>query len=592
MSACATAGAAVRTALVSASLVYASLVCVPLAAQDDPRVAETQTLRAAGTLEVRGQLAESEAMLARLLDSQPTSVGGLFALERVVRAQGRPITVLPFTARFLDADPSSTGVRYLRLRVLAEVDSLDALVRETEEWIERSPGDPAPYRDAAPLFERAFGSERSLALLRRGRAAAGQPTAFALEIGDLQLRGGRTADAAAEWARGSMNGGGGEAIVRRVAQIGAGAERERMVDALMVALARTPTALAARALAARLGLGFGRFERGLELARGLAPDLTAAQRRAFLEDVTRWGADAEAPRVTLWALTRLREGARGDDARAFDVRIAQAAMSASDTAAALAAGARLAAMLPRGSAERRRALADLIRIEARGADGDERLQRFQEEFPEAPEADELAAAVSAGLQSRGQAERAAAVIARVQGPRSALERGYLLLAEGDVAGGRGALMEAVAGLPAARVTDVLQLASLLGRLSPPGGAAVAKAAVEAHRGRGRDAGLALERSAPGLIPPDRPLLFAEAARLVAAAGAETDAARIRTALVEGFPDAPEATEAALALARWHARTPQGVGAAIRLLEDLIVRAPGSAVAPAARRELDRLRRGV
>ena len=67
------------------------------------------------------------------------------------------------------------------------------------------------------------------------------------------------------------------------------------------------------------------------------------------------------------------------------------------------------------------------------------------------------------------------------------------------------------------------------------------------------------------------------------------AAEIRTALIDRYPEAPEVAEASLALARYRARTSDGVDEAIRLLEDLITNRPNAAVVPDARVELQRLR---
>lgn len=580
----------------SALLLLAVLLAAPLRAQEPQRAAETQALQAAGALEGSGQLSEAEAVLRTLLDAQPASVGGLFALERVLRAQGRTVDMLPVTGRLLAIDGMAPGVRLLRLRVLADVDSLDALVRETRAWIELAPADPVPYREAAPLWERALGPERALELLGQGRRAIGEPTVLALEMGDVLVRAGRPVDAVGEWTRVAVPGEGGEGILRRVAQIDEPSERARMVDEIMAALERPPTTAPRRMLAVRLGFYFERVDQAFEAAHTLAPELSAATRRGFLEEVTSWADDVGAQKVTLWALTQLRDVVENAAAaRAIDLRIARSALVAGDTLMALTAGRRLAEGLPMGSAERQRVLADQIRVEAATADPASLLaglDEFRAEFPDAPERDELAALAASALQARGEAARAADVLADVQGPRSALERGYLLLAAGDVLAGRAALLEAVPGMVPARATETIQLASLLGRLSESGARVVARAAVQAHRGSARQAALTLEDAVPALPPADRPVVLAGAARLAAGAAADADAARIQEALIEGYPDAAEAEEAALALARWHARIPEGIATAIRLLEDLIVRASSSAVAPDARRELERLRRGA
>jgi TolA-binding protein len=75
------------------------------------------------------------------------------------------------------------------------------------------------------------------------------------------------------------------------------------------------------------------------------------------------------------------------------------------------------------------------------------------------------------------------------------------------------------------------------------------------------------------------------------AGAPETGAELRRRLLREHPDAPESQEAALALARREGGAPAGLDEAVRLLEELVARWPGSAVAPDARRELERLRRG-
>ena len=567
---------------------------VPGVSAQRVRSEEAQALRDAGAHESRGRLPEAEAILQQLLEDQPTSAGGLFALERVLRSQGRVAAVLPIADRFLATAPDASGVRYLKLRVLAEVDSLDAMVRETEAWMRHAPADPLFYRQALPLWERTYGSERALEFLDRGRIASGDPVILALEIGDLFMSAGRTADAAAEWARAAGSAGvRGAEILLRLAQIDNAAARGRAVDALVDALERAPTTPERRILAVQVALSLRRAEAGLGIAKSLARRLDPASWRSFLESVSDWGRYGGAVEATLWALTELRASmGQGEEANVIDVQITKAALLAGDTATAIAAGQRLANSLPVGSPERRRYLAEGIRLRARPADAvvlTTALDAFRLEFPYAPELDGLAAMVSVRIQEGGEVARAATVLAAVEGPESSLERAYLFLGSGDVARARAALIEAVDGLSPARATDAIQLASLLGRLSPGGATVVAQAAVDGHRGPGRQAALTLEQLVPELPPDDRPMALAAAARLAAGDDGARDAARMHEALLLGHPDAAEAAEAALALARWHARTRAGVGAAIRLLEELILKDPMSVIAPEARRELQRLK---
>ncbi|HSR42968.1 MAG TPA: hypothetical protein VLL48_12365, partial [Longimicrobiales bacterium] len=235
-----------------------------------------------------------------------------------------------------------------------------------------------------------------------------------------------------------------------------------------------------------------------------------------------------------------------------------------------------------------------IRVEAAQADPEtlaRRLDGFREEFPDAPETDELAAVVAAALQGRGEGEAAVRILEGVDGPRSALERGYLALEAGDVEGGRQAFGGALAGLAPARATPVIQLTGLLGRLGAVGRALVAETAVLAHRERGTEAVRLIREAAPGLPEGERAAVLAHGARLADDAGLEAEAAELRTELLSAHPDAPEVGEATLSLARYRAREPGGVGEAVRLLESLILERPDAPVVPDARRELEKLRRG-
>ena len=558
------------------------------------RTPEAQALRDAGALETRGKLAEAEAILVKLLEAQPTSVGGLFALERVLRAEGKVSAVLAPANRFLSLTPDASGVRLMRIKVLTEVDSADAAIRAAEEWVKRSPADPMLYREALPLLQKTYDPKRSLDLVREARRGSGAPIGLALELGDLFMGASEYDAAAVEWARAAgTSGERATEILKRLGAITDAGERARMATTLMDALVRSPGNVKQKAVAVQVALAFERVDLGLQMAKALAPELDPTARRAFYENVCAWATDDNAGEVVLWALGEIRAAMGAtEDTREIDTRINKAAVAAGDTATALEVGQRLAGRLPKGNADRRRLLAEEIRMRARRSDMvilGKQWEAFRQEFPQAPELDELAALVSTGLQSRGQGDEASNVLSSVQGPESSLERAYIQLADGNLEIARALLILAVPGLAPSRGAAELQIASLLGRMSPVGQLAVAKAAVDAHKGRGREAAIGLEQAVPDLPESDRPLALGEAARLADDVGADEEAARMRTALVSGYPEALDTPEAALALARWHARSPRGVATAIDLLEKIILNSPDSAVAPDARRELQRLR---
>jgi hypothetical protein len=574
-------------------LVAATLTNSGAAAQVRAGGSETALLREAAALESRGDFSGAASVLRNLLEVNRSSSGGLFALERVLRAQGDVVSILPSVRAFLAEQPRSSGVRSLELRVLSEADSADAVRRRATEWLAVDPGEEVPYREVARVYERTFGAREALDLLYRGRADVGREDALALEIGDLLAGSGDVAGAADQWAL---------AVGRDAAQVATVTRRVTALepeDAVRVAGRRLVERLGEvddldqRRAGARIALDIGLEDEAMRLSRDVARDLEGRARNTFLTDVARRARDQELVDVAAWAYDELGGDASSPaERRQFDLRIVDVSLAAGDTAAALEAQRRVAASFSPGSVDRRRASAEVIRLEAVRSDPDvlrDRVLSFQEEFPNAPELDDLAASVSRSLQVRGDAAGAAAVLRGVEGPRSSVERAYLLLDDGALADGRAALLLALTGLPAVEATAVIQFAGLLGRASPEGQEALAAAGVTAHRGRASEAAEGLASVVGTLPEEERARTLAEAARIASDGGDARVAAEIRASIVADHPDAPEFAEAALALARYHARTPRGQAEAIRLLEELIAARPNSAIVPDARVELERLR---
>ena len=572
--------------------VACALICLPVAINGQIRLrsSDAQRLRSASALESRGDFVGAEAVLRELLEENPSSSGGLFALERVLRSQGEIVRILPAVDEFLSADPLSSGVRYLKLRVLTEVDSLAAVRREGAAWLDAEPINEVAYREVGRAFERAFGVSEALEIFQRGRETVG-PGALAMEIGDLLATTGDPLSAADEWA---MAVGDDAAqvstVTRRVQGLteGSGEAARRVVDRLSES-----ELLPRRRAAARVALDLRVEEVAMDLVRSVAADLDGRARTTFLADAARRARDAELTEVASWAYDELGAGASSPaERRQFDQRIIDVALAAGDTATAVDAQRRVVDSFSPGSVDRRRATAQVIRLESSRSTPDElraMVADFREDFPNAPEIDDLAATVAGVLQSRGDSEGAAAVLEGVQGPRSSLERAYLLLADGAIEEGRSALLLALTGLPASQGTEVIQFAGLLGRLSPSGVEALADAGVKAHHGRHREAAIELAGAAATVEAAEAPLVLAAAARIAAEGEEAALAADIRESLIVDYPDAPEVAEASLALARYRSRTPRGVDEAIRLLEDLIMNRPNAAVVPDARVELQRLR---
>jgi tetratricopeptide (TPR) repeat protein len=573
-----------------ATLMLLLLCSTPVVGQIRRGTDEGRLLREAAARESRNDLDGAESVLLRLLEADPASSGGLFALERVLRAKGETAEILAVVDAFLARDATASGVRYLKLRVLMEFDSLDALEDEAELWFELSPKSEVPYREVARVYERAFGSDRALQILRRGREAAGGD-ALALEIGDVLATTGDYVGAVDEWVRAiGDDGAQATAITRRVQGLTQG--REEAGSRLVRALARSDGLLRRRA-GARIALDLGLGPESLDLSKEVASDLNGGAREAFLNDVARRAREKDLIQTASWALSELGGSASSPaQRRLFDQRILDVALAAADTAAALEAQRRIADSFSTGSVDRRRATAQVIRLEGTEADPErlgELLKNFRNEFPNAPELDDLAATVAAGLLARGDAVGAAAVLEGIEGPRSGVERAYLLFDAGEVEEGRRALLLALPGLEPSDATEVIQLVGLMGRLSAEGAELLAAAGVRAHWGQPSEAARALTDGVGSLAQDDHPPILAQAARIAQRGELLSEAALIRERILTEFSDSPEAGEAALALARYRASTADGVAAAIALLEELITSRPNAAVVPDARLELERLR---
>jgi len=578
-----------RVALIAVALLGAS--GGPVEAQ---AVQESRLLREAAALESSGDFGGAEIVLRRLLEASPSSSGGLFALERVLRAKGDTGSILSAVDAFLAHEPSSSGVRYLKLRVLVEVDSLEALEEEAQRWFDHEPGSEEPYREVSRVYERAFGPERALEVLRSGRERVGDEDALALEIGDLLVLIDDVGGALEEWARAvGDDGAQASTVARRVA--GLPLDSREAARRLVSILGRAHE-LGRRQAGASIALEMELGDEALPLVQRVASDLGQRERVAFLSDVARRAREKDLASVAAWAYAELGDEARSPgERRQFDQRIVEVALAAGDTAEALEAQRRVVSSYSPGSADRRRATARAIRLEGATAAPPrlrELLDGFRGEFPSAPELDDLGATVAAALLARGDPVGAAAVLEGIQGPRSSMQRGYLLLDSGELEEGRRALLLAVSGLEPSVATGVIQFAGLLGRLSAQGADLLSKAGVLAHGGRSAEGSALIAASVGELPAADQAPLLAEAARMASRGTLEEQAASLNRRILDEHPDAPEAAEAALSLARYRAAQPDGLQEAITILEELVIQRPNAAVAPDARRELEKLRRGT
>lgn len=594
-----------KRARMPAALVLGGLlvVCVgrapPLAAQESSSAVaspqEARMLREAAALESRGSFQAAEARLRTLLERYPESAAGVFGLERVLRPQERLADVLPAADAYLEARPRGQAVRFLKLRVLAELDSLGGVRDATRDWIEANPGSLAPYQEASRVWEDALGPDEALGLLEEGRRRLDREDALAVVVGDLRARTGDLEGAVAEWSRAiGEEGSNLSGVLGRLRELGA--VPAELARSLVDSLAAEPTTTDRLRAAMRVAVDAGLEGRTVELGDRVLPLLAGRERRGFLVDVSRRAEEAELPGVALWAFEALREDTGGaTEGRAVDRRLVELFLAVGDTAGAVRAQRRVTTSLEAGSTERRRALARLVRLRGGTAAVDEMvadLRAFREEFPDAPELDLLGSDVARRFLARGEAEAAARALEGIEGPRSSVERGYLALHHGRTGEAIAEFRGAAEDLDPQRATTVVDLITLLSGVSGASAELVARASVRTHRGEPAAAADTLVEAVDRVSLDDRSALLALAARMADEAGEADRAARIRERLVEDFPEATETAEAVVRLARHRASTSEGREEAIRLLEQLIVNRPESAVAPEARRILQRIQEEV
>jgi hypothetical protein len=564
--------------------------------REPPTPAEEQALlRRASSLEWQGELDAAEELLTGLLTRAPTSSGALFSLERILRSRNRVRRVLPWADRFLDAEPGASAARYMKLRVLVEIDSLEALRDEATRWFEAEPRSPDPYREVARLYARAMGPSAALEVIDRGRWALKRDGLLAVEAGDLRLSAGDIDGAVQEWAGALRESDADVAgVVRRVERLEEAASRaEPVLAALSQRSASADRRLAGVALAIRLGME----ERARRAAADGLDALPSEETTSYLRDVAREADAGGMPGLSLWALTTLRqEGAGAQADLQGEARLAAAALSAGDTAAAVAAQRRLVRGLPTGSVERRRALGDLLRVESAwsGAAAGTlrtRLDALRREYPDAPELDALIAATAGGLVARGAEDEALEVLGGPVGPRSLRERAWLHFRRGEIGPGRDALDAALPGLVPSEATEVIRLLAALERVSPAGAQMLARAAALGEQ-EGAARARAVLDSAVAVVPVEEraPVRF-QLAGWAVQAGDTSSAQRALAALVEEDPEAPEVPEAILFHARLLAAGQGGRAVARELLTQLILDRPQAAVVPEARRELARISDG-
>ncbi len=571
---------------------------------------EIERLREAARHEAAGELDRAESLLRDVVEERPESLPALLSLERVLRRSGRLEDLVPLVEAGLAREPSSPLLNQLRVRSLSELDRVAELEAAATDWLGAVPGLEVPYREIGRVWRARGEYARAREVLEEGRRRLQRPDALALELGDLYAEIGEPRLAVREWDRAIDRRGRGATQVRRRLRSLPDAGGAVLPD-LLDLLAREPAPRGRLEAAVELALEGGLEDRTWSLVERLLPELAVTERRALMEEIGRKADAAGLARLAYRAygeLVAIEEaaGRRGRGTVAGGAaspanmrllvirdRVAELALVVGDTAGAARSYRAVEEAFEPGSPGRRRAMADRIELLAARDPGQalDALNAFIVEHPEAPEVDGLSAAIARALERDGRRGEAERVLSGVDGPRSSLVRGRLLLARGEIAGARAEYVRAAPGLEGREATRVLTLATLLGRIPATSGPVVGDALRLRDRG---DAGAAVDRILAGVaaVEPDgRAPLLDFAAGVAVESGLMEEARTIRRRIVTDHPGAAEAPRALLALARDLGSEVDARAEARELLERLIIEYPRSALVPQARRELDRLTRG-
>lgn len=553
---------------------------------------EVELLRDAAVRESRGDLAEAETLLRRILDTRTASVPALLSLERVLRIQGRLDQLVDPVQRALADDPRSALLNQLLVRTYSALDRVEDMQSAASSWIEAVPGIEIPYREVAQLWVARGDYDQARAVLEMGRRRIDRADALALELGDLYAALDQPDLAVREWDRAVGPEAQGLTQVRRRLRAlpdgGAG-----MLSELVELMAAEPTTPARLEAATDLAVDAGLERRARELAERVLPLLEPAERAALAIDIARRADGARLSNLAHWAYSRLLD-LEEEQGRLLAIRnrLAELALEMGDTAKAAAAYRVVEAAYEQGTPQRRQAAALRIELLA-GQDPDgavEALREFRRDYADAPETDRLAAAAAAGLLGVGRTDEARMLLAGVRGPQSSLLRGRLALQRGDVEASRLEYMSAAPSLEGGRATRVLTLVTLLGRVSQEGALALGQALRLQSEGAPGEALDTLMAATPALPAADRAPILEFAAALAEDMGLPADAREIRRTVLADYPHSAEAPAALLALARSLLSETGGASQARELLERLIIEYPRSALVPQARRELQRLER--
>jgi tetratricopeptide (TPR) repeat protein len=493
----------------------------------------------------------------------------LLGLERVWAEAGALDSIVPVARRVLQLRPTDPTAHTVHLRTLVTMGRDDEARSAFAMWRRVAGTDGAPYREYARLLMQQGRALAADSLLSDAARLLGAGGALSGETAQLHVSLGRWQAAAAAYREALVD----QPWLETAALYGLQRTPAASRDSVRAVFLADPPRLLPRRLLSSLEFAWSEPRRAWQALAALpADDSTTSAWRAFGERAElneSWLVARDA-----WAAVFERTSDLESQRRSAD-----AALRAGDAAGALT----LLARRSKGGddAARRRALLP-IEIAALGevgrvADAQRLLDAERARLDDGTRAALARPLVAAWLRA-GDLTRAKAAMEGTDLAEDDEIAGALALYEGDLVTARKRLVRAATQRP--ELVDALGILARVRLDQSPGlGSAFLLLAK-------RDSAAAAARftQLADSVGPAAPALLAQAARLSTVATAVPTWERI----VRDFPKSPEAPESLLSWARVLRDRGDKAGATARL-EQLLIEYSDSALAPQARRELERLK---
>lgn len=492
----------------------------------------------------------------------------LLGLERVWAELGLRDSIIPVVQRVVQLRPTDPVARGIQLRSLVSIGRDDEAKLAFTSWRRAAGNDGAPFREYARLLLQQGRALAADSVLGEAGRLLGSGGALSGEVAQLHVALGRW-NAAAMAFRDALRD---EPYLETAAMFALNRAPAPARDSIRTVLLADPVLLSPRRLLSALELAWGEPRRAwFALASVKSDDSTWAAWRTFGE---------RAELAQSWLVARDAWSAvfekRGD--LEAQQRAAQSALNAGDATGALQLTSRTG---PGADVVRARALLP-IEIAAlgelgRASEAQQRLEASGKLLDETARSAMARPLVSAYLRA-GDLARAKEAVKGTDLEDDDETAGWLALYDGDLVTARKRLVRA-----ATQRGELVDALGILARTRVDQSPGLGAAFLALAR---RDSAGAAERFVvlADSVGPAAPALLSMAARLSPRAAAIALWDRI----IVTWPKSPEAAEALLASARALLTAGDKAGATTRL-ETLLVDYPTSALAPQARRELERMK---